>query len=104
MALGRDDDRHRQGGEHPDDKAIEHEHSLIQSPCQDWTLLQDSQPQPPKKKTGPRLWLTVRLRCQPHQLIARCFGGDSNEPFGDKCIQQVLTRLAASPIVVFNSC
>jgi hypothetical protein len=28
MALGRDDDRHRQSGEHPDSKAIDHEHSM----------------------------------------------------------------------------
>ncbi len=35
MGLGRDDDRHRQSGEHPDSKAIDHEHSFIQSPYQD---------------------------------------------------------------------
>jgi len=33
MAMGRDDDRHRQSGDHPDSKAIDHEHSLMQSPC-----------------------------------------------------------------------
>ena len=35
MALGRDDDRRRHSGEHPDSKAIDHEHSFIPSPCQD---------------------------------------------------------------------
>jgi hypothetical protein len=33
MALGRDDDRPGQSGEQPDSKAIDHEHSLMQSPC-----------------------------------------------------------------------
>jgi hypothetical protein len=33
MALGRDDDRHRQSGEHSGSKAIDHEHPMIQSPC-----------------------------------------------------------------------
>jgi hypothetical protein len=35
LGLGRDDDRHRQSGEHSGNKAIDHEHSFMQSPCQD---------------------------------------------------------------------
>jgi hypothetical protein len=32
MGLSGDDDRHRQSGEHPDSKAIDHEHSFFQMP------------------------------------------------------------------------
>src|ERR1700730_1316230 len=32
MGLGGDDDRHRQSGEHSGNKAIDHEHSFMQSP------------------------------------------------------------------------
>jgi hypothetical protein len=35
MSLDGDDDRHRQSGVHPNNKAIDHEHSFMQSPCQD---------------------------------------------------------------------
>ncbi|SPM38131.1 Mycobacterium numidiamassiliense ORFan [Mycobacterium numidiamassiliense] len=34
MALGGDDDRHRQGDEHPVSKPIDHVHSFIHSPYQ----------------------------------------------------------------------
>ena len=30
MGMGGDDDRHRQSGEHPDNKAIDHEHSFME--------------------------------------------------------------------------
>lgn len=49
MALGRDDDHHRQSGEHPDGKAIIHEHYFIQSPYHDELCWEDGQLQPKKK-------------------------------------------------------
>jgi hypothetical protein len=43
MALGRDDDRHPQSGEHPDSKAIDHEHSMPVTVGRWWPVLSEIQ-------------------------------------------------------------